>query len=89
MGSVRPNLPYVASHRGGSGPVVGTYVVYTIDSRWLRTQQRERVAALVSRWFLVVGVRCVPANLECFVLPTSGRVVDVRADLVSICLVST
>ena len=75
-------------YRGDIGLVVETGVVRTIDSRWRQILQHVLVVWLELRWFSVVGVSCGLASSEYVVVWTSGRVVDVWADGVSIFLVS-
>ena len=75
-------------YRGDSGLVVETGVVCTIDSRCRHILQHVLVVWLELRWFSVVGVSCGLASSEYVVVWTSGRVVDVWANGVSIFLVS-
>ena len=76
----------MVAHRGDSGLVVGTGVVYTNGSILLHILQHVLVVWLELRWFSVVGVSCGLASSEYVVVWTSGRVVDVWADGVSIFL---
>ena len=75
-------------YRGDSGLVVETGVVCTIDSRWRHILRHVLLVWLVLRWFSIVDVSCGLASSECVVVWTSGRVVDVWANRVSIFLVS-